>query len=408
MNCFFQETDEFNKLKPSITSTNSFDVINGEKVPEQFKIEFICSNNPKVLQVRNVNDLFYIILNSISNIKVSYIETHGDSDDESAPRHEYAYETQSAARDPIINYDFTREQIEYIRQYRKSVMCNNTVRKIIVNYSNLSKDKVKDYIKEHKINCSELIIQSMYCKNEKKNEFIWDLLQICKTIDKYTLIFAVKEGLDEKIVEFLLEFYDKNEKTCGGVNIMDEMGNNVYNLIENRQYDKLYKKYDFNDQLIFRTNDEKLWEKLYKNGLNLFYGSYRNHGRYMNIFEKTIENNNISLLKFIIKKKGKLELSFSYFIKNMDIEILKILYPYRNKSDDKYLFNKMSRDQLEALHKDESINLEIPPFSTFMYNTEIIPYIINNELYDFDKEISICGYDLLNDEHQKLYRNSWF
>ena len=268
MECYFENTNEFKKLQSQITETNEYDTLNIDKVPKELQIKFICKNNPKVLHIRNVNDLFYIIINSVSNIKVDYGEQ-----EVAGETVRYGYDTQSQARDPIINYEFTKKQINYIREQRKDLLCSNDVKNIIKNYSSLDKDKVKTFIESHKVNCNELIINSIYCKSEKKNNFIWDLLQICKTIDKYTLIFAVEQGLSPQIVEFLLRFYKNHAQSCGGVNIMNEKGENVYNISKQNgtfiKYKNIFKKFKFKTPLILRSDEYKLIIKLINNGVNI-------------------------------------------------------------------------------------------------------------------------------------------
>ena len=351
MKCYFDNTKYFKDNLSKVKEIDEYDTLELDKVPEQFKISFICDNNPSVKHVRNVNDLYYIIINSISNIKTVY-ET---IEDEEGRTFELGVDSITNAIDPILKYQFTKEDIEYIRNRRKQLMCNKQLSEIINIYSSLKKDEMKVYLEKYKVNCADLIIQSIYCSNKNKNNFIFDLLKICKTIDKYTLIFAVEEQLNSNIIEFLLNFYEKNARTCGGINIMNERGENVYNIMERMKtiskYKSILKNRRFNPPLYQKNIKDKLKYNLIVNGYPvdistefLIYMRVNKVNDFKNFLKKH-PNMNINLRD----KNDITPLLFAVY-NNNDIEIVKILLNHP-KIDVNLQDNLGNTALLEAVYK---------------------------------------------------------
>lgn len=220
-----RENPNITKIKENIVK---YDLVNGDDIPDNLAIEMYCSNN--TLHRRNINDLYNIILNSVDNVRVSYIETVGENQFV-----DYGYNTQTAAVDPYIKYKFTRPQIQYIKNKRKKVMCNKIINDVIKKYNKpngISKSQIKEKFDNFEINCDEIIISAIYCpKSIERYTLISDLLDLCNNLDKYTLIFALEENLDDNIIKKIVEKYKKLNMD---INVINEMGRNASAIAKNK------------------------------------------------------------------------------------------------------------------------------------------------------------------------------
>jgi len=229
--CYFDNEPEFTKAvieyEEKFKNKVVFDVTE-DTVPDYTSIKFYCDN--KIFHERNVLDLFSIIENCITDIKVVYRQEDGS---------EYSYITFSDSCDPINKYEFTKSQIEYIRQKRKNILCNNIIKGIINRFGIISEERIK----ESKIDCSVLLLMAIYCPDDRKrNNFMLDVIKICKTIDKRLILYAGEEDLNFKVFNKLLEKIP-HEDISG---LLNERGETILDIIDNSETDN-NKEYELDD-----------------------------------------------------------------------------------------------------------------------------------------------------------------
>ncbi len=266
LKCFFENEPEYKGILSTVNPASikflkrSKYEASGEEIPESARIRFYC--NDKTFHERNVVDLFNIILNCVSDINIDY-----GIDEETGLQMGYA--TQSQACDPINRYEFTKSQINYIREKRKEILCNNLIKETIKNYKKIGIEKLTKTIKDYQINCSDLILGAIYCFIVPfRNDFIIDLLKTCKVVDKNLLIFAVEECLDSVVVDELIK------KSPESLHLFNERGEGIPEIIKKLGITNRYniKNIDFRTPLFIKAvlrNQIELVKKLINNGANV-------------------------------------------------------------------------------------------------------------------------------------------
>jgi len=228
--CYFDNEPEYAKAmveyEEKYKSRVVFDITE-DTVPAYSSIKFYCDN--KIFHERNVQDLFSIIENCITDIDVSYVQPDGS---------EYSYITFSDSCDPINKYEFTKNQIEYIRQKRKSILCNPIIQAVINRWHSILEEGLEK-IKELNIDCSDLLLGAIYCPDSKnKNDFMLAVIKMCETIEKRLILYAGEEDLNFKVFNKLLEKISHEDIS----NLLNERGETILDIVgksetnNNKQY----------------------------------------------------------------------------------------------------------------------------------------------------------------------------
>lgn len=283
LQCYFENQPEFQKKKEEHSEIYSkidvYDIINIDEVPDDYIIEFYCEYKyldnkgkeqiAKTFHRRNVLDLFKILENCISPIKVSY--SHGEG--------AYEYDTFNDACDPINKYEFSKQQIEYIRQKRKKILCNPLLQAVINKFASIDEKELQKTIKEFNISCSDLLLNAIYCpESANKNSFMLKIVENCKSIEPRLILYSAEEDINYKVFNVMIKKVSKEILS----RLLNEKGETLLDIVQVNPTDN-NEKYDIDDiivvaPLIFtavvdrnlKPEDRyKLVKKLINNGVNL-------------------------------------------------------------------------------------------------------------------------------------------
>ena len=279
LQCYFENQPEFQKKKEEHSEIykqiDVYDIININEVPDDYIIEFYCEYKylndkgkeqvAKTFHRRNVLDLFSILENCISPIKVSY--SHGEG--------AYEYDTFNDACDPINKYEFSKQQIEYIRQKRKKILCNPLLQAVINRFASIPEDKIKEY----EMDCNNLLLNAIYCpESPNKNNFMLEIIKLCKSIEPRLILYSAEEDINYKVFNAMVKKVFKDTLS----NLLNEKGETRLYIIQVNPTDN-NEKYDINDitvvapliftavvdRIISPEDRYKLVKKLINNGVNV-------------------------------------------------------------------------------------------------------------------------------------------
>lgn len=238
LKCYFENEDEYVNAKKEnpekYKDIISYDTINLDKVSDNVAIEFYCDD--KNFHRRNILDLFSIIENCITPIKVSY--QHDDG--------EYTYNTYSDSCDPINKYEFTKEQVNYIRQRRKEILCSPLLQALINRFSSISSEILQEQIKKFNMNCSELLLASIYCpKSANKNSFMLEIIKTCDNLNPRLLLYSAEEDINYNVFNAMVKKIDKKILST----LLNEKGETIIDTVNNNPTDN-NKNYDLDDIMV--------------------------------------------------------------------------------------------------------------------------------------------------------------
>lgn len=279
LNCYFENQPEFQQQKKNnlklYSQINIYDAINIDEVPDEYIIEFYCEyKNSKghitqTFHRRNVLDLFSILEHCISPITVSY--SHGEG--------AYEYDTFNDACDPVSKYEFSKQQIEYIRQRRKEILCNPLLKAVINRFASIGEKELQKTIKDFDISCSNLLLNAIYCpESNNKNSFMLKIIETCKNIEPRLILYSAEEDINYKVFNAMIKKISKETLS----RLLNEKGETLLDIVQVNPTEN-NKNYDIDDimvvaPLIFTAvvnrdispkDRYKLVKKLINNGVNV-------------------------------------------------------------------------------------------------------------------------------------------
>jgi len=245
--CYFENEPEFKSAKRRYPKEYEkekilYDTTNIDQVLPEYAIEFYCSDEEGIIihfHKRNVLDLFSIIESCIKPIEVVYNDESGIS---------FSKLTYSDSCDPINKYEFSNDQIEYIREKRKLVLCNKLIIGLISEYNFITEKQLSEQILKSDMDCEQMLLSAIYCKNidkfftKNKNSFMLSLLKICKTFNKHLLLYAAEEDLDYIVFNEMRKKFDNTNIS----HLFNEKGYTIFHII-NQNPTENNKKYDLSN-----------------------------------------------------------------------------------------------------------------------------------------------------------------